>query len=155
MNQLVIYYSRTGTTKIVAEKVAGMINADIEEIIDKKSRAGVLGYLSGGKDAAQKKLTDIEPLKKDPTAYELVVVGTPVWVGTMAPAIRTILSDCKGKFKKLAFFTTQGGANLQRVFADMEALSGIQPEAILMLETKEVKASQYEGKIRDFVNNLS
>jgi len=36
MRKLVAYYSRTGNTRFVAEKIAEQLNADLCEVIDKK-----------------------------------------------------------------------------------------------------------------------
>jgi len=38
LKSLVVYYSRTGNTRFVAEKIAKEIGADFEEIVDKKKR---------------------------------------------------------------------------------------------------------------------
>ena len=54
MKCLVVYYTRTGKTKVVAEKVSAELGADIEEIVDLKKREGKLGWIAGGRDAMQK-----------------------------------------------------------------------------------------------------
>jgi len=38
MRKLVAYYSRTGNTKFVAEKIAEQLDADLCEVVDKKNR---------------------------------------------------------------------------------------------------------------------
>jgi flavodoxin len=43
MKSLVVYYSRSGNTRFVAEQISEEIGADIEEIIDIKKRKGLLG----------------------------------------------------------------------------------------------------------------
>jgi flavodoxin len=43
MKTLVVYYSRTGTTRKVAEAIAGILRCDIEEVVDTKKRSGILG----------------------------------------------------------------------------------------------------------------
>jgi len=45
MKTLVVYYSRTGKTKFVAEKIAVELKADVEEVVDLKSRSGRFGFL--------------------------------------------------------------------------------------------------------------
>jgi len=58
---LVVFYSRTGTTKRVAESISNLLKCDVEEVIDRKDRKGPLGCLKSGSDAMSKKLT----VKKD------------------------------------------------------------------------------------------
>jgi len=108
MKTLVVFYSRSGTTKRVAQEVAKALNADIDELIDKKSRKGILGFLRAGYDATRGKTTEIE-FEKDPYDYDLVIVGTPIWNGRVTPAIRTYLLWNREKIKNAAFFSTCAG----------------------------------------------
>jgi flavodoxin len=39
---LVVYYSRTGMTKKLANSIANLLFADIEEIVDTKNRSGLM-----------------------------------------------------------------------------------------------------------------
>jgi len=59
MRSLVVYYSRRGNTRFVAEKISQEIGADIEEIIDKKKRKGLLGFILSGYDATRGRVTKI------------------------------------------------------------------------------------------------
>ena len=109
MKSLVVYYSRTGNARFVAETIAAEVGADIEEVVDLKKRSGVLGYLSGGSDARRGKETEIAPTTKLPAIYDLIIVGTPVWAGRPTPAILTYLKKNDLSEKKVALFFTQGG----------------------------------------------
>jgi flavodoxin len=91
MRSLVVFYSRTGNSKFVAEKVASELNADTEEIVDLKKRRGWLGFIRAEYDATRGKETNIEKKQKSPKDYDLIVVGTPVWNSRLTPAIRTYL----------------------------------------------------------------
>ena len=95
MKSLVVYYTRTGNARFVAETIAAEIGADVEEVIDLKKRTGALGYLSGGSDARRGKETEISPTKKSPAEYDLIIVGTPVWAGRPTPAILTYLKKTR------------------------------------------------------------
>ena len=77
MKILISYYSRTGTTKQACDELAAKLGADVEPVIDTKSRSGIWGYIMGGRDAVQKHTTVIGPLKFDPAQYDLVVVASP------------------------------------------------------------------------------
>jgi flavodoxin len=150
MSVLVVYYSRTGITRAVAKSLAAEVGADLDEVVDIKDRSGVLGYLGGGKDATLRKLTEIKPPQKDPAGYDLVIIGTPVWAFTMAPAIRTYMTQRRGSFKKLAFFCTLGGAGDERTFRDMSELAGATPVSTMSVTEKEVKADKHTNRVKDF-----
>ena len=91
MKTLVVYYSRTGKTRFVAEKMASELKADIEEVVDLKNRSGRFGFLRAGYDATRGNETKIWETKKSPSDFELIVVGTPVWNSRPASAISTYL----------------------------------------------------------------
>jgi flavodoxin len=109
LKSLVVYYSRTGNARFVAETIAAEIGADVEEVVDLKKRSGPIGYLSGGSEARRGKETEIAPTKKSPADYDLVIVGTPVWASRPSPAILTYLKKNDLSGKRVAVFFTQGG----------------------------------------------
>jgi flavodoxin len=109
LKTLVVYYSRTGNARFVAETIAAEVGADVEEVIDQKNRSGALVYLTGGSAARRGKETKISPPTKSPAEYDLIVVGTPVWAGRPTPAIVTYLKKNDLSGKKVAVFFTQGG----------------------------------------------
>jgi len=76
---LVVYYSRTGATRRLAEALANALQADIEPITDRENRSGIFGYLRSVAESLQKRGASITPMNTDPASYDLVVVGTPVW----------------------------------------------------------------------------
>jgi len=145
MKTLVTFYSRTGNTRKIGEKIAATLRADMDEIIDKKNRKGIIGWISGGRDSFRKKYTEIEA-KKDPSKYDLAVVGTPIWTGSATPAIRTYLS--RNKFNKIAFFCSCGGSK-GKSFDEMEKLSK-KPVAVLVLRQSESS----DSKIKEFCAEL-
>lgn len=152
---LVVYYSRTGTTRKVAEKIAAALKCDIEEIIDTRDRSGAWGWLRGGGDAARSKRTVIRKIEKEPGTYDVVIIGTPVWAFTMAPAVRTFIADQRERLKEVAFFCTMGGSGNVRTFRKMEELCGTKPAAVLSLKTKDVMAGTDDVRVRAFANELS
>jgi flavodoxin len=155
MKTLIVYYSRTGTTKKVGEKLAKHLKCDHEEIIDLKSRAGPIGWMGAGKDAMKKKLTYIKDIKKDPKKYDLIIIGSPVWAGNVVPAIRTYILTNKPDIKKVAFFCTMGGST-GKIFSEMEEIINIKPLGTLSLKTKEVNNPDHDfnNKINVFVKGV-
>jgi flavodoxin len=172
MKALVVYYSRTGNTKKAGEDIAKALlrlkveqssgkvppsiqSCDSEEIIDRKGRKGPLGFMSAGRDAQKKKLTEIGPAQKDPARYDLVIIGTPIWGSNLSCAARTYISQNKAKLKKVAFFCTAGGGLNCSAFKDMEELCGKKPRATLELSSEEVASGGHLKKVRDFAKRLS
>ena len=151
---LVVYYSRRGITRRVAEKIAAELECDIEEIVDTKDRSGVRGWMRAARDARAKNLTVIEDIKHGPSSYDLVVVGTPVCVWTMAAAVRTYLTENKGRLPEVAFFLTTGGTGMRRTFRRMEELCGKTPVACLGLKARHVRKKDVTKKNKAFVGRL-
>jgi len=119
MKTIVAYYSRTGQTKFVSQKIAQQIGADLCEITDKKKREGKLVFLTSGKDALQEKLTDIET-SKTIEEYDFVIIGTPVWAGKITPAIRKFIVTNDFKEKPVALFITLGGNKPEKSLKNMK-----------------------------------
>lgn len=139
MKRLVVYFSQTGNTKKVAKQIANCLDSDIDEIIDKNKE---------GPEANFKK--DIIEIKynKDPSKYDLVVFGSPVWAFGLPPAARTYLKE--NNLKNTAFFCTCG---LFRglIFHKMKKLSS-KPKAKMAVHMKNAENS--EKKIKDFCKKL-
>lgn len=150
---LVIYYTRSGDTREIAEKIASKLDCDIEEIIDKTKRRGIFGYIKSGFHAFRGKLTRIETPEKDPAEYDIVIVGTPVWAGTMTPAIRTYLTGNGDRIQKTAFFCSLGGSGDEKTYRDLTELTGLVPVAKMSISNKDRKTG-YEPKIDAFVDKI-
>ena len=154
MKILVAFYSRSGKTKKVAEAISEILKCDKEEIFDTKNRRGIPGFLSSGSDANLRRLTAIKEIKNNPSLYDLVIIGTPIWSSNISTPIRTYLSLHKDDFKKVAFFCTRLGSDTEKVFVDMRNLSQKTPIALLELTSREVVRDQYMEKVKEFIKNL-
>jgi flavodoxin len=154
MKALVVYYSRSGNTREVAQSIAQEMQCDIEEIHDTQNRSGLIGWLKSAYQANRGKLTTIEPLEKDPSDYDLVVVGTPIWAGFPAVPVKTYLIENKDKFKDVAFFATYGGSGFPKAIRTMSEASGKEPVQKLGIKTDEIKNKTCDCKIDPFVRDL-
>lgn len=146
---LVVYYSRTGTTKRVAGAIAAAAGADLEEISDRTKRTGLLGYLRSGYEAARRRQIPIGPAIRDPSTYDLVIVGTPVWDMSVSSPVRSYLHRHRAALRNVAFFCTCGGRGGARTFAEMSKICGAAPIATLVVRESEVSRSA--EAIRRFV----
>jgi len=159
LKALVVYTTQGGNTRRVAEDVAALLGADVEQVVDKKKRSGFFGFIFSGRDALGKKLTEIEPVQKDPAQYDLVVLGTPVWAGNITPAMRTYLQRHAGRLpKRVAFFATAAGTIDAKLFASFGEAAGVQPEATLGVPAgvlSDGRAADYDALVTAFVNKFS
>ncbi len=151
---LVVYYSRTGTTQLVARSIGQRLMADVEPLRDTVHREGLWGFMRSLKDAIKKTGTTLEPLSVDPTAYDLVIIGTPDWGKSIAAPARTFLQEHRGRLHNVAFFLTNGTADHAAIFREMALLVGREPLATLGIPRTEVEAGRYEGEVQVFVNTL-
>lgn len=151
----IMYYSRTGITEKVALKLAEQLGCDMEKIRDAKDRKGALGFIVSGKESVMKQTAEIKPLENDPSAYDIVIIGTPVWANNMSTPVRAALKKYKDGFKKVCFFCTTGGSGIDSTFRRMEELCGKKPECVLGLRTREVKKDEYQSKLKDFSGKIS
>lgn len=155
MNILVVFYSRTGSTRKVGETIARHLKADLEEIFDAKNRQGFLGYFSAGMDAFLKRETELFNYSKDPADYDLVIIGTPIWSIGIAPAIRTYVRQIEPKLKKVAFFCCKSSSPAKQAFDDLAHLCGKQPIAVLEIKEHELKTGKSFQDIAAFAEQIA
>ncbi|MCF7855175.1 MAG: NAD(P)H-dependent oxidoreductase [Candidatus Pacebacteria bacterium] len=154
MKILVVYFSRTGNTRKVATRIAESLQADIEEIKETQSRAGVAGYFGAGLASLFRKTPRIEPHARKAADFDLTIIGTPVWAFTMAAPVRTYLEQNAGAFSKVAFFCTMGGSGASRTFQHMQEILGTVPEATLSLNERQLKGNDLQDLIREFTEKM-
>lgn len=151
---LIVYYSRGGKTETAAKELAKGINCDIENLVDNKSRKGILGYILAGRDAVTKKTTNIQSVKYDPSQYDTVVLCTPTWASNMAPAVRTYIEKYKGKLKRTAYLVTQGGDCNGKVYENFDEAVGKKAVAKVDLGGKDFKGESWKEKLKAFSKEI-
>lgn len=157
---LVSYYSNTGHTRQLAESIAEELGCESEEIIEKKSRgrlavegeerASVGSMMKATLGTLLGRGSPIKQPRHNPSDYDLVVVGTPVWVGRLTSPVRSYLKQHRRLFRKVAFFWTGGGDNNPRVFRQMAKTSGAEPVAVLGILADTLGTDDYKQKVREF-----
>ncbi|MDD1767915.1 MAG: flavodoxin domain-containing protein [Methanomassiliicoccales archaeon] len=150
----VVYYSRTGTTKKIANEIFKKLECDEEEIVDMKSRAGAMRYVDAGRDVKKRVLTTIQEPIRDPAEYDLLIIGTPVWAGSLSVPVKTYCTQMRGRVGRVAFFLTQDGDE-SSAFDEMRAILGKDPISSLALNgKKEVDTGTYPGKLDAFLDRV-
>jgi flavodoxin len=154
LKPLIAFYSRTGTTKQIAEEIANALSADLDKIIDLKQRLGKLNFLRAARDAKGEKLTKIQ-VQRNPLDYDLIIVGTPIWWGSLTPAVRAYLSTYDLNGKKVAFFITSQGEDREHVFGQMQELvHECELVGTFGVLQKIVKTGEYSDQLTSFIDLL-
>lgn len=108
---LVAYYSWScGNTEKIAEQLADACDADIarietvvpypedyQETVEQGQREVNAGFMP-----------EIEPLEYSPADYDVIVIGTPTWWYTMAPAVKTLIAENDFSGKTVVALSTNG-----------------------------------------------
>ena len=124
---LVVYFSQGNATRTVAEDLAALTGADLELLVEKKSRNGFFGFMGAGKDATFKIATPIEKPRYSPSDYDTVFVCTPVWSWNLSPPVRTWLRTFRGTIPQAVYVTVSGDTDPDKIVRSMAKESGVEP----------------------------
>lgn len=111
MKNIVIYYSYGGNTRRVAQTVCQALDADVAEIKTVRPYEGSYNDVveQGKREVDSGFMPQIEPLNMDLDQYDTVILGSPVWWYTFAPAMKTFLKQADLSGKTVYPFATNGG----------------------------------------------
>jgi flavodoxin len=145
--KLVLYYSETGTTKAVAEELQKQLKADIESIEAVEPYTGDFqATMQRGQREMQKGETPaIKPLKSKIADYDVIFLGYPIWFGTYAMPIATLVKENDFEGKTIIPFCTFGSGGLN---TSTDALKKALPKAVIKdgygVRTARVAAAEKE-----------
>ena len=114
---VVIYFSATGNTETLAEKIAVAANADSFEILPETAYTSAdLNYNDDNSRANREINGDerpaIQSLDVDFTQYDTVILGYPIWWGQCPPVVRTFLASTDLSGKTIMPFCTSGSSGI-------------------------------------------
>jgi flavodoxin len=153
MRTLVVYYSRTHNSKKVAENIKNHLQCDIEGIISKTKYNGPVGFVKGAKEAKKGKEIEILIPKFDASQYDCVILGTPVWAGTVSTPMLAYINQNKEKFNKVAFFLTSKTGKVDDVFIKESELVGKKPVNTLNIKESD-NVKEIDDKVIEFLKGL-
>jgi flavodoxin len=118
---LILYYSRTGNTKMCCEALQKELGADLLEIKDLKNRDGGWGFFTGALGSMFNVHTNIDPLNPDLSPYKNIIIASPIWTGTLSTAIRTLIDKNRFDNKQVVMFTTTNAAEKEKYIEKSKA----------------------------------
>lgn len=108
MKTAVIYYSRSGVTKTIADKIQKKFGSDLYSVEPEK---GYGNYLSAVIRYGRERKNGSVPLKTraaDFSSYDVVFIGFPVWYGTMPSFLQDYVEAANLSGKRVIPFATAG-----------------------------------------------
>lgn len=128
---LVVYFSHSGNTRIVAEKIQELTQADIFEIVPENEYPA--DYQTVVDQARNEIKTGARPALQesdlDLTPYDTLFVGSPCWWSTIAPPVATFLTTHDFAGKTIVPFMTHEGSRMGHSESDIRDLC---PKATLL-----------------------
>ena len=122
---LIVYYSRSGSTRLLAEALAEKLDADLFELETKQTYPDAQNEIDAivTQELESGTLPELKALPENLSAYDLVLVGGPVWMYTVATPVMEFLSRTDfGGLRLVPFCTHQGG--LGRYFTHFREQAG-------------------------------
>ena len=119
---LVIYYSQSNTTRTVAQEIQKQLNCDIAEIECVETYTGDFGQTiqRWQKEQQEGTLPEVKPLAKNISDYDVIFLGYPIWGGSYAPPVASLLKTTDFGGKKLVPFCTFGSGGLNTSVAALQ-----------------------------------
>lgn len=110
-NKLLVYFSYTGNTRIIAKYILEKLNCDVLELHPKDKYSEnyqevVDEYQS---NESGKKICELMPYSVDLSKYDTLIIGSSVWWYTITPVIRTFLKQNSLAGKTVIPFATNAG----------------------------------------------
>ena len=154
---LVAYFSASGVTKKVAEKLSDAVGADLFEIkpkvkytkadldwMDTKSRSSIEMNDKSFRPAISEKSDNMDK-------YDVVYVGFPIWWYVAPTIINTFLESYDFSGKTIVLFATSGGSG----FGDtVKGLRGSVSDTTVIKEGKLFNSEVSKDKLVSWVNDL-
>ena len=151
---LVSYFSASGVTKGVAEKIAKIIEGDLFEIepVEKYTDADLNWMDKNSRSTLEMNDKEFRPPVKNKVDnladYQKIVIGFPVWWYTAPTIINTFIEENDLTGKEIYVFCTSGGSgvdgslnDLKKTYSNLNFISG-----------KRLKNSVDEEEINTWLN---
>lgn len=150
---VVLYFSATGTTKKVADKIATKSNSDIIEIIPKEEyKSEDLNYNSDCRANREQRDSKARPEIKnkiDISKYDTIYLGYPIWWGTNPKIILTLLDTYDFSNKTIIPFCTSGSTGISGSVNDLRNYNS----KLNIKDGKRFSSSSSDEEISNFIKN--
>lgn len=153
---LVAYFSATGTTKGVAERIANGLSSDIYEIVpeDPYTDADLNYNDNNSRTTIEMSDSSVRPAisgsVENMDQYDIVFLGYPIWWGEAPRIISTFVESYDFSGKTIVPFCTSGGNGIGSSTSDLEKLT----DGATWLDGQRLNGSDSQDTVMEWVNSL-
>lgn len=154
-NILVAYFSATGTTKRVAEKIAELTGGDLYEIVPANPYSSVDLNWNDSNSRSTKEMDDPDVRPEigsddiDLAPYTTIYLGYPIWWGEAPRIMSTFVEKYNFDGKKVIPFCTSGGSGMGRSGSNLGTLAG----SGNFVSGERLNSSADTNSVQRFINN--
>ena len=153
MKALIVYFTRSGNSEKVVNKIQESLKGDIELIKEPVSRKGIIGWLKSGSGNSKREVAEIKEPQYDPAEYDLVILASPIWAGTVSSPMRSYMIKNRSKLERTAVFLTNDSGSVEAAFSEIYDLLDTKPLVEGSLQRSKMK-TEFDTTVSSFVDNI-
>ena len=120
MKNLVVYYSLTEKTHVVAKALVAELGADSRRVEDvEKPEVSLWFIVKNGFAARRGEESAIKPIDAGFQGYDRIFVGSPVWGWSPSTPINAFIAKADFTGKEVVLFMTMGGDDAEGALTKM------------------------------------
>jgi hypothetical protein len=158
MTAAIIYHSETGTTRRIARFLQEATGGDLIAVKSAIPYGPVTRRLIGGRRAFLNQRDPILPPTIEAGGYDLLVIGSPVWMRHPTPAIASAIDRlCGAEGKDAVIFATccLSSLHARQIMAAMLEAKGVRVIGSIGFSASEIGSREKRAELEDLVRQVS
>lgn len=148
-NVLVVVYSNTGTSRMLAQRLCAEQGWPMAEIEEASGRAGWQGLLRCLLDSALRRRPKIRYEGPSVDDFEAVVLVFPIWAGRLAGPMRSFAAQMASRIRHYALLSVMGRRGAAHAGAELEDIVGRPPLLSAAFTTAQVQDGSCAARLGD------
>ena len=151
-NPIVVYYSRSGKTRIVANALKDQLSCEVAEIKSTVERSEFWGVITCVLDSLLDRDDEMEPFNKDLKVYNPIIIAAPIWIGKLSSPARTLIQQKQSELKEKEVYViiTYSGKlteEKEKLLKEGVTSQGIKIEGFYKVITKEKTEEEVQKEV--------
>ncbi len=146
---LVVFYSRTGTSRQLATTLAALKAWAAGEIVDARAGRGDWRCVL---DSLLTRRPRIRYQGPPPEQFETVVLVAPIWMYRLAGPMRSFVAQYRQSLRTVAVVTSMGGRGAPNAVAEIARILGRSPVLTAAFTDRDVQSGQCASQLKGFAD---